>query len=545
MADIITYEAQEDESVPYLFDPKTMLLETNDTVLREKNEEMFKAVFGEDIDQDIRPDTNAGALIRMLTERDISTVALIAYMQNQQNILFATGSNLDMLGNAKGLLRHPATRATVVATVTGTPTLRVSRGLRASSNKGDVFIAAEDFVIQENGEASVRFISEEARAISVNVGELITLLDNIEGVKGIFNNDPSVAGSNQETDKAFRERIKSSFFLTASMTPVSLRTFILQHSPETLDVKIFNNNTNKAMNIDGTTLPTGNFWVIAYGGITELIAESIYLKAGGTPMIGDTTYEYTDKDNRLKYKICFSFAKPVKFDVVIKSKKNINNLVDKINQAFDELRSGIVKDESIMRINSDITRAGIIQFLTRQIPNLNLTEVSIGTFSDEDKDKELANKILDLLKEINTLENKENRTSDEDKKLTEDSLKLFMYRYVAHMLNTVKDSQSIFTANDITLIESRVMDDITDYSNQQIIKDIIIKIKPDSGNDFTVSNFLKAFVQGAINYVNLTQDSIYTWALTVERTFTKQEIIKIKANEIGVPNLVKVISDNG
>lgn len=503
----------------------------------------FIALFGPDIAPDLAPDTVVGTMVEMFKGLIITNTVNAVNIANQDNIMVATGVFLDSIAQAKGLSRHPPRRASVNATVSGNPKVHIPRGTKAESRGGDVFISVDDATLDSKGQATILFISEEAKKISLGPGDLNTLLDRIDGVASITNKTAAIPGADQESDDAFRQRVNNSFFLYSSCTPKSLETYIRQTSPSTLDALVINNNTGGKMKVGDLEIPEGYFWVCVYGGTEDSIARAIYVKAGGCPMVGKNSYVYLDKTNNQKFKVFFDYAVEKYFDVVITVGNSINDVTSKVAKLFEELRWGYVVDNNLLKIGKSINNLMVAQFLTREIAGLDLLDVQIGRIYGDLDTITIAHYQNEARREIDELDKRDPFTSSDLEELKKVLAMTSLLSIVIFMRYGLKDADDKVTKTQLKEIEA---DTFTgkNYLAKEYVAEIfegLAKKMDESGALFDFSQLVKALADIVKDKVDLTKHKLYVWASSSKQKFNPTSPLKVEYNEIAIPNEIKVI----
>lgn len=503
--------------------------------------EMFVSIFGDDI-KDTGPDSNIGTLIRFIAFCFETAAESSLYSINQNNIYTAEGYYLDRLGENKGLSRHKARRASVTAKVSGTPGKLIKRGLRAKTKAGDIFLSQEDFVFDDNGTAKVLFFAEEAKKLVVDIGDLRFIDDREPGVSSIINDEPGLSGADLENDSAFRARILKSAKLYSSTTPQSLKTYIFETSPETLDVFILNNRTNYPIKADLITVNPGTFWICVFGGTIENIAKAIFLKAGGTPTVGSIEATYSD-GYTTPFKIWFDYAAKKPFDIIVKAENSINDTTEKIHDIFNSLKTGEIKDEKLLRIAVGLTPGNVLQFITKNLPGVLINSVSIGWLDNKDKEEKNLEKLEETLKKLVRLEIKEPFTSDDQKEVNKYTVLLILYYFAKYMFDNIKKSSDRFETTDVTAMEDMILAKITNYEAEKIIRDAYKKVwrKSRDTKGFSYKDGIELFKDLTTSVFNFSSDEVYGWIQKLEQNFESSNFIVVPINQVAYPDKIKVI----
>lgn len=126
---------------------------------------------------------------------------------------FATGVYLDWHGQARGVYRLPATKATGVVTFTGEAGTLIPLGTAVSTVATDTspaiqFVTTQEAVIDETGTVDVPIEAIEVGMVgNIPAGAIRVLATPVSGVSAVVNNEPTTGGTNEEDDEAYRYRI--------------------------------------------------------------------------------------------------------------------------------------------------------------------------------------------------------------------------------------------------------------------------------------------------------------------------------------------------
>ena len=162
--------------------------------IRENEKENLKAIFGADLT--FEDGSLSSALLDLLTKKETELQEAIAFTLNQFNPAFASGFGADFIASFTETKRRLATASRVYATLSGATGTIVSAGSRAKDTNNNIWILQSDVTIPNDG----LFICETLGAVSLDVGELNTIVDDVLGWETILNSDGAEVGRNKESD---------------------------------------------------------------------------------------------------------------------------------------------------------------------------------------------------------------------------------------------------------------------------------------------------------------------------------------------------------
>ena len=252
------------------------------TVLTEI-QDMFKEVFGADLD--LTATTTQGRLIEMFQRNRTFCIQICALVSNMLNLNRATGFVLDDLGSLFLLERNPATHTQTSVTMTGVNGTIVPAGTRLQTTDGDIFQTTQEYIIGTT--VNVIAESEDFGAIPCPEGTLTVILDRVNGLETVTNGVP-VLGSDLESDKEFRDRIKESLNVNSIAILSSIKSNLLTVDG-VKDSYCYDNYTSSSETVDGITVPAHSLLACVEGGDDLAVAKMLYSKKTiGTGYIADT-----------------------------------------------------------------------------------------------------------------------------------------------------------------------------------------------------------------------------------------------------------------
>lgn len=146
-----------------------------------------------------------------VTQLKLQNILRLAFPQTSY------GQYLDLLGEMKGVFRHPATPASGTVVFTGQPGTVIPAGFVVLTEAAGTFPAIEfktkeRVQIGEDGTVTVAAECLEPGSIGNVAANTITLLSEpIAGLTSVINPEPFTGGTEMEDDDSFRERILAAY----------------------------------------------------------------------------------------------------------------------------------------------------------------------------------------------------------------------------------------------------------------------------------------------------------------------------------------------
>lgn len=234
--------------------------------IRENEKENLKSIFGADLT--FEDGSLSSALLDLLTKKETELQESIAFTLNQFNPNFASGFGADFIASFTETKRRLATASRVYATLTGVAGTVVSAGSRAKDTNNNIWILQSDAIIPNDG----LFICETLGAVSLEAGELDTIVDDVLGWETVLNSDSAEVGRNKESDidlnnKRYEEINKHSLGAIDSIKAG------LYGVKNVKSFKLLENKTKLQMVKDNVTLEPNSIYVCIDGGLDEDIAK--------------------------------------------------------------------------------------------------------------------------------------------------------------------------------------------------------------------------------------------------------------------------------
>ena len=258
------------------FDSQGNLVSTSIAEYIRELEVRFRAVLGEDLN--LAADTAQGQLIGILAFTFAQEDQVLVAQSNALSLSHAAGRQLDDLASVLGIARLEATRSTVTATFTGTQGT-ISAGSRAATPAGVIFETVGTVEIPASGTMMGEMRAVGYGPVAVAPGELNTVLSPSEVWTGVTNAAAAVLGRDEETDLAFRRRLRLQVGVNALGTLDAIQAAALSVSGVG-KVRVYENATAaaaeaSAANTAGTSVAANSVLVVIDAGVEADVTTAV------------------------------------------------------------------------------------------------------------------------------------------------------------------------------------------------------------------------------------------------------------------------------
>ena len=312
----------------------------------------------------IDKDTPIGNMELADANSELSIQELLAWFPSMLDVTTAEGVFLDWICAKNRIYRKEPQKTKINSLVLngdeGTPILKEDLTV-IENTTGAYFNLNEDVTIGETGTVTAEFICQEYGEITpseTSKFEILTPLTGLNSVTVDSNSFSISVGRDWETNKELARRHKESVQQTSTSIIESIKANLFS-----LDgvehVKYIENDTENSKTTDGVILPMKSFEMIVDGGLTDDIANSIYInKPVGVRAFGTTLVNVLDENNDV-HQIGYSKAEIINVGIDIKVKtqrKQGSNWSEAIKSAikdeFDDIQDigGYVKDYDYYKI---------------------------------------------------------------------------------------------------------------------------------------------------------------------------------------------------
>lgn len=364
---------------------------------------MMYDIFGTDLD--VTDETPVGRLIEAFTMLMRTTIGVNAQNANQINPTTSIGVFIDGIAAMFKLARLPATKTTVTATFYGNipegyVNVTIPKGTLVGTVSGNTFSVSDDIVVTseyEDRSFSVNVVVEsvEYGVVPCAVGDLIQLLEPIEGVAGVVNTSPATYGRLLETDASLKARIEQARGFQSSSTQ-AIANAIWNAVPTLSGVVVLENGHSYQVSKSGVDMKPHSIFVCV-GGVSDdmdrkLIAKAIFeTKTAGADYTDSSTNtdlnpsaiknqisighnDYPIIPNDTEYTVTFYEASLVSLDVSVtinRSKYTGTDLYGDVDAALSQFLSG-------KGIGSTVTKIEVATAITSAIPSLVVSSVALS-----------------------------------------------------------------------------------------------------------------------------------------------------------------------
>lgn len=282
----------------------------------------------------------------------------------------STGVSLDRLGANNGIYRNPASVAMVDLVFTGKPNYTIGEGVRFSTEDKIQFQMIDVVKINSEGQGKGKAISLTFGTMNnVRSNTIVKQVEPTEEVFSVSNPEKAEGGTERETDKNYRERIR----LSLRGNPGPPINGILTNLLSINGVRTASVVENKTMEVDKYSNPPKSVHAYVLGGVKEDVATALFESiSAGIDTVGSQAVEVEDLGG-FKHTVKFDYAKAV--DIFVRVELTTGS-------KFEQEGIGKVKQTVLDYINNltmgEEVRYSYIYPLIYQIPGIVVAEVKIG-----------------------------------------------------------------------------------------------------------------------------------------------------------------------
>lgn len=274
----------------------------------------YNAAFGGNLNMNL--ETPQGQLISSTAAIIADANNVLAEFVNQVDPDTADGVMQDAIARIYFLQRNPATATSVDCLCTGVPGTLIPADARASDSAGNIYLSAEDKVIEGNGSVLVTFQHEKTGPLACPAGSVNQIYRAQIGWDSVTNPLPGVMGAAVESRADFELRRRRSVALNSIGSLPSIYASVSQLQ-DVLDVYVTENNTSQPVNVGISNYPLKphSLYVAVLGGDGLQIAEAIWQKKNvGCNYNGNTSVIVQDNsylvDPKPAYEVVFQRPAP-------------------------------------------------------------------------------------------------------------------------------------------------------------------------------------------------------------------------------------------
>jgi hypothetical protein len=355
------------EIYQYIDQTGTIVPDTSEILTDIQNE--FKAAFGSDLD--VTPSTPQGLLITAEALARDAVVRNNAALANQINPNIAGGIFLDAVCALTALVRDPATRSTVTATLTGVNGTVIPEGARAQTINNDLFESTQTVTIS-GGTATAIFQSVEFGAISSGIGDLNQIVDSIIGWETITNAAAATLGTEEQTDQSLRALRK----LTLAIQGVGLPEAIISALyivPGVKSLTFRENTAATTQTIDDVSMIAHSVYACIDGGTdTDVATALLQNKSLGAGWNGAVTVNVTEPISGQVYAV--KFDRPTLVPILVRAwVRSDSLLLDPITSTKDAIiayANGELEGEAGLVVGADVSSFELAGAVNRTAPGI-------------------------------------------------------------------------------------------------------------------------------------------------------------------------------
>lgn len=151
-------------------------------------------------------------LVEAVVEGQVDAYQALQSVYNGWVLDNATGTQLDELGDLRGVPREGATFSTATVTFSGTAGTSIPAGFIVEGGGADDdarWATATDATISGGGTVDVGVVATVSGATSAGATEIDALVSSVLGVDSVSNAAAAIAGRDRESDTTYRARIRA------------------------------------------------------------------------------------------------------------------------------------------------------------------------------------------------------------------------------------------------------------------------------------------------------------------------------------------------
>jgi uncharacterized phage protein gp47/JayE len=342
--------------------------------------EGYQGIYGSDIN--LAQESPDGQRVAISATQSVDLQVFAAAIANQFDPDFATGQGLKRLAKFFGLYLNPSPRSNVELTVVASKNATLPAGYIRKDTLGQEWTILVDTAVT-TGSNTVTFYSVEYGAIEA-LSSTITVQDTvIDGITSTTNASAATAGTDEETEAAFRLRRRRSTENAAYSVVGQLTARLLNISGVT-DARVYE---NKSASYEAERdLQAHQIWCVVLGGteadIIEVIAKNV---TGGTPLKGGTSATYTEtvyRPDGTSYNLShtINYDRPTEVALLVRANATANVSGDTIDT--DAIEAAIASGASYY-INDKAYASSLYAFGYQAATNFHLYDLEIAKDAGE------------------------------------------------------------------------------------------------------------------------------------------------------------------
>lgn len=307
---------------------------------------------------DLGSNTPEGQLVGVFADRLASLWEGLQDTYNSQYPQLSEDISLDNAVSLTNVTRLSATKSTVTATITGTPTTIVTTGFIASvsGSPDSTFITLQDYTIGGGGTVDVFMEAENTGPVQALSGSLTVIETPIAGVDSITNSIDADLGRDIESDADLKSRRLQLLQRSGTGTLEGIRNSLL--NVDDVDQAVVLENVTLVTDSNG--IPGKAFECIVQGGDNTDIAQTIFdTKPIGIESHGDITVVINDSQG-IDHDIKFSRPDEIDIYVIVNITPNTDDSEGPVYpvDGDSQIESSILEFTDDFLIGQDVLRDG-------------------------------------------------------------------------------------------------------------------------------------------------------------------------------------------
>jgi len=303
-------------SYQYINSTGVIIPDTSDTLEQVQND--FIAVLGENLS--LNPSTPQGVMISSITNLIDFIYNNNALVANQINPFLSQGFFLRSLGSLTQTPYIGATYTTAILSLQGMPNSIVPEGILVSNQTGDIFKSLYQVTLDDSGNGSTTIQALDIGAITSPAGTITNIIEGAVGLETVTNAADALAGSDTESDYAYRQRridqIASNAYYNINAFASNL--FLVSG---VVGVQTLKNDTDESViEANVLLLPHSVYACVDGGSDIDVATVALIAKGDGVNMNNgggiNKSIQITDPYSAVPYTVLFDRPNPI--DILVK-----------------------------------------------------------------------------------------------------------------------------------------------------------------------------------------------------------------------------------
>lgn len=334
--------------------------------------------------------TAEGRFVEYITEIRKSTAIDNSYFANQINPNVSDEGFFDAIYALFGGERDASNQSSADCDLTGVTGTIIPAGSFIKNTETDtLWYSSSEATIDENGEATVTFFSNNSGAITAEAGELTQIVTSVTGWETVTNTADATEGSDQQSVASARLSRAKKLAKNAGTTMGGVISNVFELD-NVLGIQGRENRTSASMVIDNITIPAKSTWLCVDGGSLTDIAEQYVIHTHGTAFYGFSETEtgsYTDDISGQSYSDVY-IDRPTDVPLQIEVTAGLTSSTDietQIKTAVNEWADGEVDGYTGLMLGETVSPFEISGALNKYFgaSSIYIQKVRISTVADD------------------------------------------------------------------------------------------------------------------------------------------------------------------